>query len=269
LSSQIWTNSDEIPGNGIDDDNNGLIDDYKGYNFGEHNSDVASGSTHGTHISGIIAGQAGNFNFTGVAPNAKIMPLKFIDASGSGSVGDALVAMEYAVAHGAKVINASWGGELCSNVLEGAIQAVTQAGVVFVTAAGNSGHDISRFPEWPAVYQIAGKLTIAAHNFGQTLSSFSNYGQLVDLSAPGDSILSTVPPQTSGQAEGQMCGLRGTSMAAPFASGIAALLLSAKPLLSPSAITNAINSGVTQGNFGVRTRGKLNALQSAQIILNN
>ncbi|MCC6276926.1 MAG: S8 family serine peptidase [Oligoflexia bacterium] len=269
LSSQIWTNPDEIPNNAVDDDRNGYVDDYKGFNFSNMTPDVSSSSTHGTHVSGIVAGQSGPLGFTGIAPKSKIMVLKFIDSDGKGSVGDAIVAMEYAQKYGARVINASWGGDLCSQILEDSIASLTSLGVVFVNASGNSGHDLAKMPEWPAVYRFGGKLTVGAHGIGQTLSSFSNYGQYVDVSAPGDAILSTVPPQSPTQPQGQMCGLRGTSMSTPFVSGLAAVLLSARPLMSAVDVVNLINAGVSTGGFGVRTQGKINALQSAQILLGN
>jgi subtilisin family serine protease len=270
LKDNIWINTAEIPNNGIDDDHNGYIDDYKGFNFAGMNSDVSSDSMHGTHVAGIIAGKAGPNGFTGVAPKAKIMPLKFISED-SGSVGDAIKAMDYARAHGAQVINASWGGELCSDVLKNAIVTTTQSGTVFTNAAGNAGHDLMRVPEWPAVYQLPGKLTVGAYNLSQRLSGFSNYGDLVDIAAPGENILSTVTPQI-GQTvpQGtQMCAMSGTSMATPFVTGVAALLFSKRPNATPAEIAAAINSSVVTGQFGVRTKGKLSASDAAQYLMSH
>ncbi|MDZ4677223.1 MAG: S8 family peptidase [Oligoflexia bacterium] len=269
LQDNIWINTGEIAGNGIDDDQNGYIDDHKGFNFAGMNSDVISGSTHGTHVAGIVAGKtsASTNNFTGVAPKAKIMPLKFIHAN-SGSVGDAIKAMEYARRHGAKIINASWGGDLCSDVLKDAIVAATVSGTVFVNASGNAGKDLVRAPEWPAVYQLAGKITVGAYNLNQRLSGFSNYGDLVDLAAPGESILSTVPPQV-GTAQGKMCAMSGTSMATPFVAGVSALLFSYKPSATPTEIATAISASVVTGQYGVRTKGKLNALGAAQYLMSH
>src|SRR5581483_1179215 len=103
-----WANPGEIPNNGIDDDHDGYVDDVNGWDFNGNVAAVTDYATHGTHVSGIIAGQAGPNGFTGVAPNAKILPAKFIDATGSGAVGDDITGMDYAVARGARVINASW-----------------------------------------------------------------------------------------------------------------------------------------------------------------
>jgi subtilisin family serine protease len=239
-----------------------------GYSFVGSPTDLSDGAFHGTHLSGIIAGQPGPNGFTGVAPNAKIMPLKFINADGSGVVGDAISAIVYANAQGAKVINASWGGTECSASLQQEIVAVTQAGTVFVNAAGNSSNDLSIAPEYPAVYQAPGKITVASYDPSGNLSTFSNYGLLVDLAAPGNGIYSTLPPQP-GQPEGQMGLETGTSMATPFVSGVAALLFSARPSASPLQIANAINAGVVLGHFGVRTGGHVNAYLAAQYLMSH
>jgi subtilisin family serine protease len=239
-----------------------------GWDFTTNSPNVHDGAGHGTHVAGIIAGQTGLLNFTGVAPKAKIMPIKFIDDSGAGSVGDAISSLEFAVANGAKVINASWGGNDCSDLMKQEIQNVTIHGTVFANAAGNAGHDISdpRYFEWPAVFTVPGKITVGSMNSSQFLSIFSNYGQLVDLAAPGEKILSTVPPQL-GQSDNQLCDKSGTSMATPFVAGVAALMLSNNPALSPLDIVSTINSTVTPGRYGVRTTGKLNAFKAVQAVL--
>ncbi len=231
-------------------------------------SDLSDGAAHGTHVSGIIAGQAGPNNFIGVAPNAKIMPLKFMDAQGAGNAGDAITAIVYANAQGAKVINASWGGTNCSASLQQEILAVTQSGSVFVNAAGNSSNDLSVAPEYPAVYQVPGKITVASYDPSGNISAFSNYGLLVDLAAPGNGIYSTLPPtDTSG--EGNMGLESGTSMATPFVSGVAALLFAARPSASPVQIANAINAAVVSGHIGVRTGGHVNAFLAAQYLMSH
>jgi subtilisin family serine protease len=231
LKSQLWVNPGETSGNGKDDDGNGLPDDIYGWNFGDSNSDLTdyvSRGGHGTHVAGIIAGQTVD-GFTGMAPEAKLMVLKFIDGSGRGLLGDAVAAITYARKNGAKVINASWGGSQCQDSLKLEITAAATSGVFMAVAAGNgdaSGHgvDINLQPEWPANYIIPGKLTIAAHNIDQTLAVFSNYGVLVDLAAPGENIFSTLQTP-SGQVEAGLMGAKsGTSMATPMVAGAAALL---------------------------------------------
>jgi subtilisin family serine protease len=278
LQKEIWSNPGETgldaqgrnkATNGIDDDNDGYVDDVFGWDFADGSANAIDDNSHGTHVAGIIAGQAQtSTNFTGVAPNAKIMALRFIDSGGNGSVTDAISSIEYASAHGAKVINASWGGSTCSSILKQNIETAAQHGTVFVNAAGNDGLDISRSPEWPAVYQLAGKITVGAYNLGQVLSTFSNFGQLVDLAGPGESILSTVPPGANG-IEGQMGGKSGTSMATPYVAGVVALLYSAKPSATIDQISAAINNSVIGGRYGVRTGGKLNALNAAKYLMSH
>ena len=274
LSGNIWVNPGEIPNNGIDDEGDGYVDDVNGWDFNANQSEVLDEANHGTHVSGIIAGQAGADSFTGVAPHAKIMPLKFIDATGSGPIGDAITAMGYAAAHGAKIINASWGGSECSSILGQEIATTAAQGILFVNAAGNGnaenvGQDISVAPEWPASFQIPGKITVGSYNASEVLSTFSNFGALVDLAAPGENILSTVPPAT-GQFEGPNLAIKsGTSMATPFVAGVAALLYSAKPTATAVEIAAAITGGVQPAGFKVRSAGKLNALGAAQYLMSH
>ncbi len=239
------------------------------YSFISGSTDISDEAAHGSHVSGIIAGQAGPNNFTGVAPNAKIMALKFIGADGSGQVGDAISAIVYANAQGAKVINASWGGVNCSLSLQQEIAAVTQAGSVFVNAAGNSSNDLSVAPEYPAVYQAPGKITVASYDPSGNISSFSNFGMLVDLAAPGNGIYSTLPPPAGSTTEGNMGLETGTSMATPFVSGVAALLFSARPSASPTQIAAAINGGIVPGHIGVRTGGHVDAYLAAQYLMSH
>jgi subtilisin family serine protease len=240
-----------------------------GYSFIGSPTDLSDGAYHGSHVSGIIAGQPGPNNFSGIAPNARIMPLKFIDSTGAGNVGDAITAIVYANAQGAKVINASWGGAECSASLQQEIAAVTQAGTVFVNAAGNSSSDLSIAPEYPAVYQAPGKITVASYDPSGNISSFSNFGMLVDLAAPGNGIYSTLPPPAGSTVEGNMGVESGTSMATPFVSGVAALLFAAKPGASPVQIANAINGGVVPGHIGVRTGGHVDAYLAAQYLMSH
>jgi subtilisin family serine protease len=274
IENNIWVNPGEIPGNGIDDDHDDLVDDVNGWDFNGNQASVQDLANHGTHVSGIIAGQAAANGFTGIAPNAKILPVKFIDGTGSGAIGDAISGINYAASKGAKVINASWGGSECSSILQQEILTVTGAGILFVNAAGNGnaqgiGQDINVAPEWPAAFQIPGKITVGSYNSAELLSTFSNYGILVDLAAPGENILSAVPA-SNGQAEGPNMAIKsGTSMATPFVSGVAALLYSARPSATAVQIAAAINGGVQIENFNVRTKGKLNALGAAQYLMSH
>lgn len=237
LVNNIWTNTAEIPGNGIDDDNDGFVDDVNGADFVDHDGTPNDAAGHGSHVAGTIAAEAdNNLGGAGVAPDAKIMPLRFLDANGAGNVGDAISAISYAVAHGADVINASWGGPDYSPPLEDAIRRAGDAGVVVVAAAGNESSDNDTTPSYPASMPLPNVISVAASDRQDQLASYSNYGgSTVDVAAPGSEILSTV-----GDSFGYMSG---TSMAAPHVTGIVALLRGYNKSTSAAAIVTAITVG--------------------------
>jgi subtilisin family serine protease len=225
LRANLWTNPGEIPGNGVDDDGDGRIDDVTGWDFANHDNDPHDDHGHGTHVAGTIAAAGDNgLGVTGIAWHATIMPLKFLDASGNGTIGDAIDAIDYAAAKGARVINASWGGSGFSTAMFEAIRdAGEQHEVLFVAAAGNEATDSDLIPFFPAAYDTPNVVAVAASDRLDHLAWFSNFGSTsVDLAAPGVDILSTLPGGTYGLSSG-------TSMAAPHVSGTAALLLSLAP----------------------------------------
>lgn len=225
LAANMWTNPGEIPGNGIDDEGNGFVDDYYGYDFSANDSDPIDEMGHGTHVAGTIAAVGDNgVGVTGVNWQSKIMAVRFLDAGGGGWTDDAVEATLYAAANGARVTNNSWGGWGFDQPLYDAIKAVQDAGVLTVAAAGNEGTDA--FPLYPAAFDLPGIISVAASTSTDELAYFSNWGKVsVDLAAPGQSILSTVPTETwLGDPSGYMY-LDGTSMATPHVAGAAALLL--------------------------------------------
>jgi subtilisin family serine protease len=259
LQSQIYTNMAELNGvPGVDDDHNGYIDDVHGWDFSVHTPINHDTSGHGTHVSGIIA--ANSSVMSGVAPLAKILPLDFMDG-GSGYTGDAINAIEYAKSMNARVINASWGSSFCSKLLNNEIDSLAQKNILFVVAAGNSGNDLSRFPEYPAAFVSSPQITVGAITQRGFMASFSNYGALVDVMAPGDQILSSYT-------NGDYMYLSGTSMAAPFVSGIAALLISQKPNVSVLDLKNAIMNSVIKRNYSVKSEGEINVPQAISAISN-
>jgi subtilisin family serine protease len=240
LSGRLWTNPGEIPGNNVDDDGNGLKDDVHGWNFADDNAQLysaADNETHGTHVAGTIAAQRDNgLGVAGVADNARIMALKFLKPGG-GYTSDAMRAIDYAVAKGARVINASWGGSDYSQPLCDTIQLAGDAGVLFVAAAGNDGADNDVTGSWPANCPAPTLISVAATTSGDGLATFSNRGAVnVDLGAPGDTIRSTMPGNSYGYKSG-------TSMAAPHVSGVAAVLLGEEPGLAPWQLKAAIMTG--------------------------
>ncbi|WHH58411.1 S8 family peptidase [Petroclostridium sp. X23] len=219
LADNIWRNTGEIPGNGIDDGQNGYIDDVNGYNFYDdnnvvHNPSAMMDEQHATHIAGIIAAVDNNTGITGVASKAKIMPIK-VFSNGTAYVSDIIEAISYAESMGAKVANMSWGGSENSMALK---EAMAQSGMLFICAAGNYGTNNDIRPIYPASYNLNNILTVTSVSEAGELSSFSNYGPAsVHVAAPGQNILSTMPANTYGRKSG-------TSMAAPYATGEAALL---------------------------------------------
>ncbi len=215
--------------NGVDDDGNGYVDDWSGYNFITNSGEMYDDIGHGTHVSGIIAAEHSDTTIKtgyvqGVAPQAKILPVKFMDKNG-GSLSLALKAIDYAVMRGAKVINASWGGPGCAQSLRQKVQDLSNENILFVAAAGNDGINLDQNPQYPAAFTSPLQLTVGAIANTLFQDSYSNYSKsLVHLFAPGTAIVSTVPTAISSTGYATMTG---TSMAAPFVSGAVADVLSA------------------------------------------
>jgi subtilisin family serine protease len=223
LDDNIWTNTGEIPENGVDDDFNGYIDDVRGWDFFDNDNDPDDGSGHGTHTAGTVGAEGDNGQgVAGVVWNVQIMPLRFL-GPGGGSTSDAVRALEYAVENGARISNNSWGGGPFSASMRDAILAAAAEGHLFVSSAGNDGDDTDALGHYPSGYDAPNILSIANMQNDDTLRPTSNYGATtVDLGAPGTNIVSTWPG--SGYVY-----LSGTSMASPHVAGVAALLLSENP----------------------------------------
>jgi subtilisin family serine protease len=194
LKDNIWVNPGEIPGNGLDDDGNGLIDDVYGWDFYNDDNtlfDIEYEDNHGSHVAGTIAAKINNNEgVAGIAPHVKIMPLKFIGPHG-GYISDAILAIEYAKNKGVKISNNSWGGYEYGKALE---DAIAKSGMLFVAAAGNENNNTDSTPHYPSAYNLENILSVAACDNQGNRPSFSNYGAAtVDIAAPGVCILSTVP----------------------------------------------------------------------------
>ena len=261
LKPNMWVNAGEIAGNGIDDDKDGYVDDVHGYNFVGNNGNPMDDNNHGTHVAGTI-GAAGNngIGVTGVNWKVQIMALKFLDATGSGSTSGAINALNFAVAHGAKISNNSWGGGGGFNLaLSDAITNARNAGHIFVAAAGNSALNIESSPVYPASFTQDNIISVAATDHNDALASYSNHGSTsVDIAAPGSRIYSTLRNNSYGL-------MSGTSMAAPHVTGAVALLWDTHPDWTYKQVINQIlgNTDPLASLTGkVATGGRLN-LQKA------
>ncbi|WP_413569110.1 S8 family peptidase [Bdellovibrio sp. HCB117] len=263
IKPRIAVNTAEIPNNGKDDDGNGIVDDYYGASFVSIPNNNPTPSSHGTHVAGIIAADERYGSVQGVAPRAQLIPAQFIANDGGGSLGDAVLALQYSASRGAKIINASWGGAPCVASLRNAFVELQGKGILVIVAAGNDGRDVDVYPEFPASFGLANQITVAASSVSDFMTSWSNSGfNLVHVAAPGERILSTVPGNSTAYMDG-------TSMAAPMVSGAAALLWSARPTASALQIKESIlqSVDVVPGHeFKVKTQGRINVQKAFEVL---
>jgi subtilisin family serine protease len=271
LKESIWRNTGEdwsngSPGNnGVDDDSNGKIDDYYGWDFVNSDNDPDDDNSteeeyHGTHVTGIIAAQGNNgLGITGVCWSASIMQLKILDSGGDGTVADELGAIGYAIDKGANIINLSLGGAGYSTGEYEAIKNAGDAGMLFVAAAGNDGTDNDDSPVYPASYNLDNIISVTATDDNDELPSWANYGiTSVDVGAPGFEIYST-------KAGDSYQYISGSSMAAPHVAGLAALIWAHDSTLTYSEVKDFILNGVDAkpalgGN--ILSGGRINANNS-------
>jgi len=270
LSSSIWTNPGESGGglesNGTDDDANGLVDDWRGWDWVTDDNLPGDENSHGTHVSGTIAASGDDATgVTGVSQSSRVMALRVLDAEGSGTVADLISAYRYASEQGAQIVNASVGGSSFSRAELDAIEAAPNT--LFVVAAGNGGEDgvgdnEDAIPDYPCAYEAANVACVAASDENDDLAGFSNFSSTsVDLAAPGVRILSTVPG-------GGYSYFSGTSMAAPHTAGVAALIWSLQPRASVAEVKAALLGGAeARGAFAGKTAtgGRLNAERSLRL----
>lgn len=271
LAANIWVNPGEIPGNGIDDDGNGYTDDINGWDAADNDNDPnppGSANTnyfsHGTHCAGITA--ATTNNSTGIASlgyNIKIMAVKTqVSASSGGGLQGTLGGVQYAIAAGADIISMSWGSVTYSQTYQNLFNTAHSRGIVLVAAAGNSN---TSMPSYPAGYNHV--ISVGASDVNDVRASFSNYGNTIDVMAPGKDIWSTVPGNNYAYKSG-------TSMACPLVSGLCGLMLSKDPLLTPDSLENCLKSSCDNidaqnpAYIGKMGAGRINAYEALRCIKN-
>lgn len=274
LTANLYTNPLEgsVP-NGIDDDQNGFIDDIHGWNFADNNNNSADDTfNHGTHCAGIIGATGNNgIGVVGVNWNVTILPVQFINGSGVGSVETAVESINYAIKMGVDIMNNSWGGFGYSDILRDTIIDAEKAGILFVASAGNNQVDNDILPFIPCNYKLNNVISVAATDIGDAISLSSNYGKLsTHVAAPGKNILSTL--STIPHPDEEYGPLSGTSMAAPHVAGVAALMKSIHPewdyreikrrLIKYSDKVSALNDKVISG-------GRINAYNAVHSIGGN
>lgn len=260
LVHSIWVNEGEIPGNDIDDDNNGFVDDVHGWDFVDYDNDAFDLSGHGTAVAGGVVAARNNTGATGVAYDASLMVVRVLDADGRGTQLDIAAGIRYAIANGADIINLSLGGN-DSKRIETAIQYARTEDVLVVAASGNAG---AGQPDFPAQYsgEFNNVISVGAIDSNFELSEFSNIvgdTNSIQVDAPGQSIYSTVP------ADGYQY-VSGTSFAAPHVAGVAALALSANPDLSAGELRDLITQGAQVDATYSDSVGILNAATTVALV---
>lgn len=254
LKDVMWTNPREIPGNGKDDDNNGYIDDIHGINTlvrdaqGRATMNTMASHWHGTHVAGTIAATQNNgLGIAGVAHNVKIMAIRVVPDNADELDSDIVESYLYAANNGAKIINCSFGkaNNEGGMVVRDTMNKIASKGVLVVVSAGNdssgpfSWHDIDTDRKFPASYDSANMIVIASTQSDGKLSSFSNIGKVgVDVASPGSNIYSTINNSQYSMASG-------TSMAAPNASGVAAMVLGYYPMIKAAGLKKLLMDTVT------------------------
>lgn len=271
IAPNYWSNPGETgldaagndkSANGIDDDGNGFIDDFRGWDFVNNDNDPMDDHNHGTHCAGTI-GARGNdgIGVAGINWEVSLVGVKFLSGTGSGSLADAVKAIEYTTALGVTLTSNSWGGGGYSDTMYAAITGANDAGVLFVAAAGNDSANNDSVPHYPSSYDNDNVVAVAATDHADAMASFSCYGLTsVDLGAPGKDILSTTANST-------YASYSGTSMATPHVSGVAALIKAAYPDATAAQIkARLLNTADPVASLEGKTvtGGRLNAYNSLE-----
>lgn len=273
MITNLWTNPNEIPSNGIDDDGNGYIDDVNGWDVADDDPDANPPGTatntnfsHGTHCAGIVAASTNNgIGVASIGFNTQYIPIKAKQSSTSGSsIQAAMEGVVYALNTPARIISMSWGGSSSSSVEQMIYDYAHQKGIILIAAAGNNGNQT---PFYPANYNHV--MAIGNTTTTDARSSSSNYGTWIDLMAPGTNIFNCVAGSVSAYAN-----KTGTSMACPMVAGTAALMLAVNPGLSPDMVYQCLKDSADNINaqnttiVGLIGAGRLNALRAVRCAVN-
>ena len=265
LKANVFRNLREFNGTAaLDDDQNGYVDDRIGWNFVANTNNVTDDNGHGTHMAGIVAAVGNNnVGISGVMWNASILPLKALDAQGTGTISDVVEAIDYAIAQKVSVILCAFGTDGNSKALKEAIDRAAMSGIIVVTSAGNDGQNLHDSPQFPACYTSLNLLTVAASGNTDNIATFSNYGQGAHIAAPGVDILTTGIGDTYGN-------ITGSSASAALGAGVAGLLKSLRPWVSAQAVRASIVQGARQLgwlNGNVSSSGILSASEAIEQFL--
>lgn len=249
--------------NGVDDDGNGYIDDFRGWDFVNNDNDPMDDHAHGTHCAGVIGAQGNDgVGVTGVNWNVSLVGLKFLSASGGGTLENAVKAIEYGTSLGVSLTSNSWGGGGFSQSMLDAIKAANDRGILFIAAAGNESSNNDNSPHYPSTYDAPNLISVAASDNRDQMADFSNSGiRSVHVAAPGVDIYSSV----LGSAYQKMSG---TSMATPHVAGLAALIKAAIPSATGAQVRARIINGVDRSDYWstrVASGGRINAYNSLEM----
>lgn len=242
LAGNLWTNTAELDGNGLDDDRNGFVDDVHGPDVVNGDGDPADGLGHGTAVASVIGARGDNgIGISGVAWRVRLMPVKVLGDNGWGTTASVITGLRYALAKGARIINMSVNGADASQALDEAIREAEAQGALVVTSAGNDGGDRDQVASYPASIASPALLTVASTNRAGRLAYSSAYGaNTVDIAAPGEDILTS-------DLGGRYAPRSGTSFAAAYVTGAAALLAAARPNASGVELRDALVASARHG----------------------
>jgi subtilisin family serine protease len=242
LAGNVWTNAGEVAGNGLDDDGNGFVDDVHGADTVGWDGDPTDGLGHGTAVASVIAARGDNgVGLSGMAWNARLMPVKVLHDDGWGTTATVIAGLDYAIDEGARIVNMSLNGSSPSQALDDAIRQAEARGVLVVTSAGNDGKNRDRVPSYPASERSPSVITVASADRAGALAPGSAYGRnSVDLAAPGAGILTS-------DLDDRFTRRSGTSFAAAYVTGAAALLAAAHPGVSSARLRAALVASSRRG----------------------